>query len=85
MDKKLSITDLQLQNRRVLIRVDFNVPLDDKGNVWSASVSLWADGLFSPVQVTSTQRIDAAVPTIKYALDHGMLPCSYLFGFGNWS
>jgi len=53
MDKKLSITDLQLQNRRVLIRVDFNVPLDDKGNV------------------TSTQRIDAAVPTIKYALDHG--------------
>ena len=33
MDKKLSITDLDLKGKRVLIRVDFNVPLDDKGNV----------------------------------------------------
>lgn len=53
MDKKLSITDLDLKNKRVLIRVDFNVPLDDKGNI------------------TNTQRIDASLPTIKYALDHG--------------
>lgn len=53
MDKKLSITDLDLKGKRVLIRVDFNVPLDDKGNV------------------TNTQRIDASLPTIKYALDHG--------------
>lgn len=53
MDKKLSISDLDLKGKRVLIRVDFNVPLDSKGNV------------------TSTQRIDASLPTIKYALDHG--------------
>jgi len=53
MDKKLSITDLDLKNKRVLIRVDFNVPLDEKGNI------------------TNTQRIDASLPTIKYALDHG--------------
>ncbi len=30
---KLSITDLDLSGKRVFIRVDFNVPLDDKGNV----------------------------------------------------
>jgi len=30
---KLSITDLTLPNLRVFIRVDFNVPLDDAGNV----------------------------------------------------
>jgi len=30
---KLSITDLALNNKRVFIRVDFNVPLDDYGRV----------------------------------------------------
>jgi len=30
---KLSITDLDLKGKRVLMRVDFNVPLDDDGNV----------------------------------------------------
>ncbi|MBM4063261.1 MAG: phosphoglycerate kinase, partial [Planctomycetes bacterium] len=33
MAKKL--TDLDLKGKRVLVRVDFNVPLDDKGNVTS--------------------------------------------------
>jgi 3-phosphoglycerate kinase len=31
-DKK-SITDLDLRNKRVLVRVDFNVPLDEHGNI----------------------------------------------------
>jgi phosphoglycerate kinase len=53
MDKKLSITDLDLKGKRVLMRVDFNVPQDDKG------------------KITSTQRIEAALPTIKYALEKG--------------
>ncbi|RDA83990.1 hypothetical protein CP532_6952 [Ophiocordyceps camponoti-leonardi (nom. inval.)] len=50
---KLSITDVDLKGKRVLIRVDFNVPLDDKNNI------------------TNNQRIVGAVPTIKYAFDHG--------------
>lgn len=49
---KLSITDLNLAGKRVLIRVDFNVPMK-KG------------------VITNTARVDAALPTIKYALDQG--------------
>eukprot|EP01090_Pellita_catalonica_P001921 TRINITY_DN11627_c0_g1_i1.p1 TRINITY_DN11627_c0_g1~~TRINITY_DN11627_c0_g1_i1.p1 ORF type:complete len:444 (-),score=100.28 TRINITY_DN11627_c0_g1_i1:402-1670(-) len=52
---KLSIEDLALAGKRVLIRVDFNVPLD------KATSS----------KITNTQRIDAAIPTIKYALEKG--------------
>jgi len=49
---KLSIDELDLKDKRVLIRVDFNVPMDDG-------------------KITNTQRIDAALPTIKYALEKG--------------
>ncbi|EQL01055.1 hypothetical protein G6O67_003478 [Ophiocordyceps sinensis] len=49
---KLSITHVDLKGKRVLIRVDFNVPLDGK-------------------KITNNQRIVGALPTIKYALDHG--------------
>jgi len=53
LSNKLSISDVDLNGKRVLIRVDFNVPLDaDK-------------------KVTNNQRIAGAVPTIKYAIDHG--------------
>ena len=31
--EKLSIDDLKLRDKRVLVRVDFNVPLDEKGEV----------------------------------------------------
>ncbi len=34
--KKLSIEDLELSGKRVLVRVDFNVPLDDNQNVTDA-------------------------------------------------
>jgi len=53
LSNKLSITDVDLKGKRVLIRVDFNVPLD------------------SDKKVTNTQRIAGAVPTIKYAIEHG--------------
>jgi len=50
---KLSISDLDLNGKRLFLRVDFNVPLDASGNV------------------TNDSRIRAALPTIRYALDHG--------------
>ncbi|KDR81410.1 hypothetical protein GALMADRAFT_59194 [Galerina marginata CBS 339.88] len=52
LSNKLSITDLDLKGKRVLIRVDFNVPIQDG-------------------KITNPARIVAAIPTIKYALEHG--------------
>jgi len=49
-----TIRDLDVAGKRVLMRVDFNVPQD---KVTGA--------------ITNPQRIVAALPTIKYALDHG--------------
>jgi len=51
---KLFIEDLNLQGKRVFIRVDFNVPQDK-----------------STGEITNTKRIEAALPTIRYALDKG--------------
>lgn len=51
-----SIRDLDLSGKRVFIRVDFNVPLDNSE---------------SGMTITSDKRIKASVPTIQYALDHG--------------
>lgn len=51
---KLSIRDLDLNGKRVFIRVDFNVPLAAGGQ-----------------EITSDKRIKAAIPTIRYALEHG--------------
>jgi len=50
---KKTIRDFDLRNKRVLIRVDFNVPLDKNLNI------------------TDDNRIQASLPTIRYALDHG--------------
>jgi phosphoglycerate kinase len=51
---KKTIKDLDLAGKRVLMRVDFNVPQDKQTG-----------------EITNTQRITAALPTIQYALDHG--------------
>jgi phosphoglycerate kinase len=45
----LNMTDIDLSNKRVLIREDFNVPIDNG-------------------KITSSRRIEAALPTIKMAL-----------------
>ncbi len=54
MPKFKTIRDLDLAGKRVLIRVDFNVPQDK------------ATGA-----ITNNQRIVAALPTVKYALEKG--------------
>ena len=54
---KLSIRDLDLKNKTVFIRVDFNVPLE-----------AGADGT---MKITSDKRIKASLPTIQYALEQG--------------
>src|ERR1051325_231183 len=54
MAKFKTIRDLDLKGKRVLMRVDFNVPQDKKTGA-----------------ITNTQRIVAALPTIKYALEQG--------------
>src|SRR5512140_3323883 len=54
MAKFKTIRDLQLAGKRVLMRVDFNVPQDK------------ATGA-----ITNNQRIQAALPTIRYALEQG--------------
>lgn len=55
MASKLSIDSVDLQDKRVFIRVDFNVPFDKE----------------TETSITNTQRIEAALPTIRYALDNG--------------
>ncbi|HEY4554808.1 MAG TPA: phosphoglycerate kinase [Lysobacter sp.] len=50
------MTDLDLAGKRVLIREDLNVPIDFTG---------------SEGRITSEQRIQAAVPALKLALDKG--------------
>ena len=47
------MTDLDLSGKRVLIREDLNVPIDENG------------------RITSEQRITAALPTLKLALEKG--------------
>src|SRR3954453_23143471 len=53
----LSIRDLDLNGKRVFIRVDFNVPLSRNSE--------------GRMEITSDKRIKASLPTIQYALDRG--------------
>lgn len=61
MNKK-TIEDIEVNGKKVLVRCDFNVPLDENKNI------------------TSDNRIVAALPTIKYLMEHGakVILCSHL-------
>ena len=50
---KQTIKDVDVKGKRVLCRVDFNVPLDKQRNI------------------TDDRRIEAALPTINYLIEHG--------------
>lgn len=62
MNKK-TIRDIDLRNKRVLMRVDFNVPLE--GDKAQASPQA------PPRRVDDDTRIRAALPTIQYILNQG--------------
>jgi enolase len=62
---KLRIDAVDVRDKRIFMRCDFNVPQDK------------AD----PSKITNTQRIDAALPSIKYCLEQGcrsVVLCSHL-------
>jgi len=66
MNKK-TINDIEVLDKKILVRVDFNVPLSSKDP---------ADDII----VTDDTRIQAAMPTINYLLDNGaaLILCSHL-------
>src|SRR5882724_8066807 len=53
---KLSVRDLDVRGKRVLMRVDFNVPTEVRGG---------------KVRVTDDTRIRESLPTINYLREHG--------------
>lgn len=61
---KLSVRDLDLKGKRVFVRVDFNVPLNNAGAGAPARAS-------RELEVADDTRIRAALPTIRALLDRG--------------
>src|SRR5438445_9986914 len=53
---KLTLRDLDVRGKRVLVRVDFNVPTEMRGG---------------KIHITDDTRIRESLPTIKYLRDHG--------------
>ena len=56
LERITPIRDLPIENKRVFIRVDFNVPMEEEGGTQ---------------KITDDARIVEALPTIKHALERG--------------
>ncbi|MBQ7668835.1 MAG: phosphoglycerate kinase [Clostridia bacterium] len=63
MNKK-TIEDIDVKGKKVLVRCDFNVPLD----------------VNDKTKITDDRRITEALPTIKYLMEHGakVILCSHI-------
>ena len=61
---KKTIEDVNVQGKKVLVRVDFNVPMDKE----------------TGTRITDENRILGALPTIKYLVDHNaaVILCSHM-------
>src|SRR4029453_12662614 len=53
---KLALRDLDVRGKRVLVRVDFNVPVETRGG---------------KIRITDDTRIRESLPTINYLREHG--------------
>src|ERR1700720_1723955 len=53
---KLTVRDVEVSGKRVLVRVDFNVPMEER------------DG---KIEITDDTRICESLPTINYLREHG--------------
>ena len=62
MLNKKTIEDISVSGKKVLVRCDFNVPLDENKNI------------------TDENRINGALPTIKYLIENGarVILCSHM-------
>ncbi|HIX30826.1 MAG TPA: phosphoglycerate kinase, partial [Firmicutes bacterium] len=60
---KKTVTDIDVNGKKVLLRCDFNVPQDKETGA-----------------ITDDKRIRAALPTIRYLLEHNaaVIACSHL-------
>ncbi len=56
LERITSIRDLPIENKRVFVRVDFNVPLEEENG---------------RMRITDDARIVEALPTIKHAMERG--------------
>src|SRR5690606_23220448 len=67
MMNKKSVRDVSFNGKKVLVRVDFNVPLSSKNPN-------------DNITVTDDLRIRAALPTLNYLLEEGaaLILCSHL-------